>query len=65
VVDTFRKFSIAQIAAVFDAVRNRILDWTLKLEAEGILGEGMTFTQKEKEAAQHVVFNITTVQLIS
>jgi len=52
----FRMFSNNQVTSIFDAVRNRILDWTLKLEAEGILGEGMTFTPKEKEAAQHVVF---------
>jgi hypothetical protein len=33
-----------------DGVRNTILDWTLKLEADGVLGEGMTFSNDEKKA---------------
>jgi hypothetical protein len=40
-----------QVAAILDAVRNRILLWALKLEQEGILGEGISFTQKEVEVA--------------
>ena len=36
---------------ILDKVRNMILDWTLKLEEEGILGEGMTFSEKEKKIA--------------
>ncbi|MBA3883837.1 MAG: hypothetical protein H0X73_14305 [Chthoniobacterales bacterium] len=35
---------------ILDAVRNTILEWTLKLEADGVLGEGMTFSQQEKKA---------------
>ena len=34
---------------ILDAVRNVILDWTLKLESDGVLGDGMTFTQEEKK----------------
>jgi hypothetical protein len=59
----FRKFDKAQVAAIFDAVRNRILDWTLKLEVEGILGEGMTFTPQERDrAASMTSINIGSVQ---
>jgi len=47
----FRKFDKSQVTAIFDAVRNRILDWTLRLEAEGIMGEGMTFTPQERDRA--------------
>lgn len=59
----FRKLDYTRVAAIFDAVRNRILDWTLTLEEEGILGEGMTFTPQEKDkAAALPVINIGTVE---
>ena len=31
-----------------EKVKNTILEWTLKLEAEGIVGENMTYSEKEK-----------------
>jgi AbiTii-like protein len=37
------------LVGILDAVRNTILEWTLKLEADGVLGEGMTFSQQEKK----------------
>lgn len=37
---------------VLDAVRKEILRWSLQLEAEGILGEGMSFSPKEKTMAK-------------
>jgi hypothetical protein len=37
------------LIGILDSVRNTILDWTLKLEADGVLGEGMTFSQQEKK----------------
>ena len=40
-----------QVALAVDAVRNAVLDWSLRLESEGILGEGMTFTREEKAKA--------------
>ena len=33
---------------ILDAVRNAILAWSLKLEADGIVGEGLSFSPKEK-----------------
>ncbi len=41
----------AAYAAIPDGIRNTILKWSLELEADGILGEGMTFSPAEKEAA--------------
>lgn len=32
--------------------RRRVLEWALDLEAKGVLGEGMTFTQQEKQTVQ-------------
>ncbi len=43
--------SKTSVRGVLDTLRNVILDWSLKLEAEGILGKGMTFTNEEKSSA--------------
>ncbi|BDS06815.1 hypothetical protein NT6N_18550 [Oceaniferula spumae] len=43
---------------ILDAVRNSILDWSLKLENDGILGEGMSFSQEEKQIAMGHTYNI-------
>lgn len=52
------KFAIrvtkGQLEGVFDSVRNLTLDWTLKLEQAGVLGENMTFTLTEKQEAKPV-----------
>lgn len=42
-----------QIGNVVDNVRNIVLEWSLKLEEDGILGEGMSFSKEEKEKAQN------------
>ena len=43
--------SDASLAGVLDAVRNIILNWAVK---DGVLGEGMTFSDSEKtEAGKH------------
>lgn len=46
------------IDGVIATVRNKILDFTLELERQGILGEGMTFTPKEKKAANSITYNV-------
>lgn len=52
--------SPSQFKKILDAVRKIALEWSLKLEADGILGEGMTFSQEEKTRAQakSVTYNI-------
>jgi len=42
----------SQIVGILDAVRNTILEWALKLEEQNILGEGLTFSEEEKEKAR-------------
>ena len=39
--------------AVLNAVRTRILEWALSLEAEGIVGDGLSFSASEKQAAMN------------
>lgn len=45
-------FDASSAIGILDAVRNRVLEWSLSLEKAGILGEGMTFNMKEQEAAK-------------
>jgi hypothetical protein len=61
-----RHIGASSLVVILDAVRNIILDWSLKLEAEGIIGQGMSFSKDEKSIAQShsadlqsVVNNIT------
>ena len=48
----------SKLEAILDAVRNTILDWSLRLEQQGVLGEGMNFTYREKEVASTIILNI-------
>jgi len=43
---------------VIDSVRNVILNWALKLEEDGILGEGLSFSEEEKKSATDVPQNV-------
>lgn len=43
---------------IVDSVRNIILNWALKLEEDGVLGEGMTFSKDEKNKAEYHSYNI-------
>ena len=47
----------AALNVIPDRIRGFVLDWSLELEEKGILGEGMTFTAKEKAQAPGVVMN--------
>lgn len=37
---------------IIEKVKNAVLEWTLKLQKEGILGEEMSFNEEEKKSAQ-------------
>jgi len=43
---------------VLDAVRNIILNWALKLEEDGIVGDGLSFSESEKNNAENIPQNI-------
>ena len=52
-------FYRTQLMSICTKVRNIIYRWSLQLEEDGILGEGLKFTKKEKEVAMSVNhFNI-------
>lgn len=44
---------------ILNAVRNKILDWALKLEQQGILGAGMSFSPEEKKIAHQATYQVT------
>lgn len=44
--------SKCEIYQILSNVRNKILEWALVLEDNGIIGEGMAFTDEEKKKAQ-------------
>lgn len=39
------------VAGILDSVRNIILDWSIKLEKEGILGDGISFSKEDQKKA--------------
>lgn len=41
----------SQLYGIIDAVRNAVLNWSLQLEKDGIVGKGLTFSPKERKAA--------------
>lgn len=43
---------ISSVVRILDIVRTTILNWSLKLEEDGIIGEGMSFSLSEKEKAK-------------
>jgi hypothetical protein len=51
-------FSKNVVASIVDTVRNLVLDWAINLEAEGILGEGVSFTMEEKKKAAEATPNV-------
>lgn len=49
------EISTSEVAGVLNAVRNKILDWALKLEKSGITGDGLSFSSSDQEKAKKVV----------
>ena len=47
-------FSPPAIIDIVEKVKTALLEWTMKLESEGILGEGMQFDTTEKESAKTI-----------
>lgn len=42
----------ASLAKILDSVRTIVLNWALKLEEDGILGEGLAFSEEDKAQAK-------------
>lgn len=48
----------SRLHGIIDAVRTSILDWALKLEEEGIMGNNLSFSDEDRKVASKIVFNI-------
>jgi fructose-specific phosphotransferase system component IIB len=48
------------IVGILDFVRNKVLDWAIEMERNGVVGEGLSFDEQEVESAKIVMttFNI-------
>jgi hypothetical protein len=51
----------AHLKGIIVGIRNSIFDWALKLEEQGVMGEGMTFSKSEKEAASSITYQIENI----
>jgi len=51
------------LIGILDAIRNALLDWSLKLEKLGVRGDGMSFSPDEREKAREaqVIYNIGSI----
>jgi hypothetical protein len=52
----------SRVYAIVDCVRTLVLEWSLELERENILGNGVCFSKKEKQRASYVRFNLHNIQ---
>lgn len=50
--------SDVHVHGIIDAVRNVVLKWSMKLEEDGILGEGLSFSLRERELASEASYNV-------
>ncbi|CAI3942573.1 unnamed protein product [Commensalibacter communis] len=61
-IEAYLEVHISELEKIFSNIRKIILDWTLKCEKQGILGDEWIFTDKEKQMAQNITYNISSVQ---
>lgn len=48
----------AQLHGILEAVKTIVLEWSVKLEQDGIIGEDMTFSKEEKQKASTATYHI-------
>jgi hypothetical protein len=59
-----RFIRLEDLRGILEAVRNNVLSWCLKLEKDGIVGEGLTFSKEEQDKAatrNYTTFHIGTM----
>ena len=56
--EPFLSVEFSVIRRIIASVRTRILDFAIDLETQGILGEGMAFSNDEKERASHISYTL-------
>ena len=55
--------SRSSLATILDTVRNKVLDWSLKLQTDGITGEGFSFRPEERASVSDKgdIYNIGNI----
>lgn len=48
----------SQMNGIIESVKNIVLDWALRLESKGIVGEDLTFSESDKQKAVSTIYNI-------
>lgn len=56
--EPYLKVSVGQFRKIISSVRDRILNFALDLEQQGIIGDGMTFSKDERQAASHISYSV-------
>jgi hypothetical protein len=54
------RLSVSQATNILNAVRNILLDWTMEMEKQGILGTDLSFTQQERSTSAEVTAQTVT-----
>lgn len=54
----YNQIDKSQLQGIIEGTKNVILNWSLKLEEDGIMGENMSFSDKEKELAERANYTI-------
>jgi hypothetical protein len=57
------KPNLSQIRAIPERIKDKVLDWALALESANVKGDGMSFSDKEKEISHNVTFNLYDCQV--
>jgi hypothetical protein len=52
------KLNRLQIRAIPEQIKDRVLEWACDLEAAGVTGDGLSFSEQEKQIAHSITFNI-------
>lgn len=51
------QINVSHLQRIVEAVRRAVLEWSLRLEAAGVKGDGMSFSSDEKQKAGSVTYN--------
>lgn len=53
------QINAGQVLAIPESVKNRVLDWACELERRGVVGDNLTFSERERAIAHNITFNLT------
>lgn len=53
--------SLHQLVRMVDTIKTKVMEFALDLEERGIMGEGMTFSREDQQAAQTITYNTINI----